>query len=351
MENETRDENERFYQNEQSYNYNEDPYQWQPYSDSDYNLNGNPPLDKNGNPVKNRFGLKLTASILEIIGLNLVTFVCGIIGCVYTAKANAAYHEERWDDFLSAKKTSAVSLWIGFGIWLFNFLIVIIFGAIIFSSLMRYPDYLHDGTNTNFESYLENAEIQYENEADGMMEEEKPAREFVEGDGYTTPEITIDGVLITLPISYTDLAEAGFKVSDEEYVINKNEYEYRELLNKDGYHIGYLYIMNVTDAPIACKDGIVFSVTLYFDDWQDAVADFELYNGVTKNTTPNELVEAFGSADYEYASEDTDYDYQSFEWYMHHPDHYDDYFNSINISYSEGKMNSLMISYIGWEEE
>ena len=261
MENETRDENERYYQNQQSYN--ENPYQWQPYSDSNYNLNGNPPLDKNGNPVKNRFGLKLTASILEIIGFNLITFICGIIGCVYTTKANAAYQEERWDDFLSAKKTSAVSLWIGFGVWLFNVLIVIIFGAIIFSSLMRYPDYLHDGTNTNFESYLENAEIQYENET----------------------------------------------------------------------------------------DGIVFSITLYFDDWQEAVADFMLYNGVTQDTRPEELVEIFGSADYEYSSEDSDYDYQSFEWYMHHPDYYDDYYNSININYSDGKMNSLSISYIGWGEE
>ena len=332
MVNETGDENERYYQNQQSYN--ENPYQWQPYSDSNYNLNGNPPLDKNGNPVKNRFGLKLTASILEIIGFNLITFICGIIGCVYTTKANAAYHEERWDDFLSAKKTSAVSLWIGFGVWLFNVLIVIIFGAIIFSSLMRYPDYLHDGTNTNFESYLENAEIQYENEADGMLEEEKPAREYVEGDGYTTPEITIDGMLITLPLSYTELAELGFTVEDEEYVINKNEYEYRELLNKDGYPIGYIDIINETDAPIACKDGIVFSITLYFDDWQEAVADFMLYNGVTQDTTPEELVEIFGSADYEYSSEDSDYDYQSFEWYMHHPDYYDDYYNSININYS-----------------
>ncbi len=349
MVNETGDENERYYQNQQSYN--ENPYQWQPYSDSNYNLNGNPPLDKNGNPVKNRFGLKLTASILEIIGLNLVTFICGIIGCVYTTKANAAYQEERWDDFLSAKKASAVSLWIGFGVWLFNVLIVIIFGAIIFSSLMRYPDYLHDGTNTNFESYLENAEIQYENEADGMLEEEKPAREYVEGDGYTTPEITIDGMLITLPLSYTELAELGFTVEDEEYVINKNEYEYRELLNKDGYPIGYIDIINETDAPIACKDGIVFSITLYFDDWQEAVADFMLYNGVTQDTRPEELVEIFGSADYEYSSEDSDYDYQSFEWYMHHPDYYDDYYNSININYSEGKMNSLSISYIGWGEE
>ena len=184
-----------------------------------------------------------------------------------------------------------------------------------------------------------------------MLEEEKPAREYVEGDGYTTPEITIDGMLITLPLSYTELAGLGFTVEDEEYVINKNEYEYRELLNKDGYPIGYIAIINETDAPIACKDGIVFSITLYFDDWQEAVADFMLYNGVTQDTRPEELVEIFGSADYEYSSEDSDYDYQSFEWYMHHPDYYDDYYNSININYSEGKMNSLSISYIGWGEE
>jgi hypothetical protein len=37
----------------------------------------------------------------------------GILGCVFTTKANNAYKEGRWEDFKSAKKTSTIVLWVG----------------------------------------------------------------------------------------------------------------------------------------------------------------------------------------------------------------------------------------------
>jgi hypothetical protein len=57
--------------------------------------------------------MKLTFSILEIIACNLLSLVMGILGCVFTTKANNAYKEGRWEDFKSAKKTSTIVLWVG----------------------------------------------------------------------------------------------------------------------------------------------------------------------------------------------------------------------------------------------
>jgi hypothetical protein len=75
-------------------------------------VNGGP-VDDNGKPLKNNFAMKLTFSILEIISCNLISLVMGILGCVFTTKANNAYKEGRWEDFKSAKKTSTIVLWVG----------------------------------------------------------------------------------------------------------------------------------------------------------------------------------------------------------------------------------------------
>ena len=74
---------------------------------------GSAPLDDQGRPLKNNYGLKLTFSILEIISCNLISLICGIIGCINTTKANTAYNEGRWEDFKSSAKSATVSLWIG----------------------------------------------------------------------------------------------------------------------------------------------------------------------------------------------------------------------------------------------
>jgi hypothetical protein len=74
------------------------------------------PLDKNGQPMKNNFGMKLTFSILEIVSAlfcNILGLVMGILGCVFSSKANTAYKEGRWEDFKSAAKTATIVLWIG----------------------------------------------------------------------------------------------------------------------------------------------------------------------------------------------------------------------------------------------
>lgn len=127
-----------------------------------YNQDGNygGPVDKNGCPLPNNFGMKLTFSILEMITIlfcNVITLVMGILGCVFTCKANNAYKEGRWSDFSSAKKTSNVFLWIGFAVSMVYLVLIIVtcvaigaFSAGITREIMEHPE--------RFEEYLERSQ-------------------------------------------------------------------------------------------------------------------------------------------------------------------------------------------------
>lgn len=127
-----------------------------------YNQGGNygGPVDKNGCSLPNNFGMKLTFSILEMITImfcNVITLVMGILGCVFTCKANNAYKEGRWSDFSSAKKTSNVFLWIGFAVSMVYLVLIIVtcvaigaFSAGITREIMEHPE--------RFEEYLERSQ-------------------------------------------------------------------------------------------------------------------------------------------------------------------------------------------------
>lgn len=79
--------------------------------------------DENGQPVKNSFGMKITFSILEILcccGCNLITMIMGIIGCVFTSKANSAYKSGDVQEYKRNSKSATICLWIGFAIALYG---------------------------------------------------------------------------------------------------------------------------------------------------------------------------------------------------------------------------------------
>lgn len=328
-------------------------YQWHPYQPSgSYNLNGQEmggaPLDKNGRPLKNRFGLKLTASILEILAFNMISFVCGIIGCVFTVNANKAYKEAKWEEFKSARKTSAIALWIGFGA-LAAYLILIIF-LLVF--VYRYADEIIEYSDKYGDSLYEDVWDEEITEnifgEEDIIYEDEDAGVVISGEGYTTPEITINGQLIELPLEYAMLKEQGFSIENEEYVINIDEYEYGDLLDEDGDLIGYVYIANATEEPIASKDGVVFAIVLYLDECQETGLEFELHNGVTEETAESELLTILGTPDDEEYEQTEEYHYAYYEWYMHHPYFSDEDFNTLDFTYVDGRMYEMGIYYIGW---
>lgn len=93
------------YENNYQNNYNYDQY-------ANY---GNPMVDELGRPMKNRFALKLIVGIILIVCccVNFNGLIFGIVGLVYTSKANTAYNAGNPYEFRACAGVSAAMLWIG----------------------------------------------------------------------------------------------------------------------------------------------------------------------------------------------------------------------------------------------
>ena len=329
-----------------------------------FNMN-QPPVGNNGEPLKNRFGMKLTFSILEILTIfscNLLTGIMGIIACVFTTKANNSYKEGRWDEFKSQAKSSAILLWVGFAGFIIELIIVVammIFGfsvaSIISDELNDYDYGYYDDYDYDYDDYddeSEETEVETETET---AETEKAAEaattpsNVVPGTGFTDPTVTINGSTVTFPVSYADFKAMGFHISaeDEAYVLNSMYYTSVTLYNANEERMGYCYLYDHTENAIPLSDCMVYGVCIEYDSYYDVVTDVVLPSGVTMNSTKEDWVTAYGTPDYEYES-DT-YDSQEYTWYAHNDAYYDDSQNSLEVSYWDGAIDEITIRYIGWE--
>lgn len=343
----------------------------QNYGQANYGM-GAVPMGKNGQPLKNNYGMKLTFSILEILcccGCNIITMILGILGCVFTSQANSAYKEGRWDDFKSKSKTATIILWVGFGFAVFSLIVNILtwtvggageefmdeFMAAFeqgyeqgYDAAMGYDDDADDDDddyNYNYDYDSETEETETESETTTVSE---PVN-VTPGDGFTDPTITVNGATVTFPMTYQELVTAGFYIDseDEEYVVNKNEYYYPTLYDINGTDLGYVYIGNETEGPLAMKDCTVFGfdITSYGMEYENVT--FSLPNGLNQNATKDDFVAAYGEPDYEYVSDS--YDHQSYQWYSHSDMYYDTEENSISVEFWDGALDEIDIKYIGWD--
>ena len=64
----------------------------------------------------------------------------GILGCVFTSKANTAYKEGRWEDFKSAAKTATIVLWVGLGGIILSVIMSVVTLVAVFQELEPYQD-------------------------------------------------------------------------------------------------------------------------------------------------------------------------------------------------------------------
>ena len=94
------------------------------------------------------------------------------------------------------------------------------------------------------------------------------------GDAFDSGDITVNGILVQLPMSYSDFKALGFSIDseDEEYVSNKNEYYYPTFYDAQGNELGEVYIGNVTDDPQTLADGTVFGFSFTSMYYHDAVS-------------------------------------------------------------------------------
>ena len=326
------------YQNGQQ-NYG-NPYQNGQQTYGGYNPYGNVPLDKKGQPLKNRFGMKLTFSILEMISGNLISLICGIIACVFTCKANTSYKEGKWEEFKSNAKISNIFLWIGLGVCLAFYVIVIILIAAVGLSVLPFVGSGNSGSSVGSGSYdyYDEQDYNYYDDDDADEEEtDEDADEWDEedtedadtgyasagvtaGSGYTDPTVTINGATVTFPLSYADfVAETGLTMDADETgdIVSADGYDNYDITNaydSEGNDVCSIWLYNMSGSDLAMEDCYVAGIIAYNDGYSTA-PDLVMQNGITFASTQDEVRTALGEPSNTYSDTYSDGSlYESWNW-------------------------------------
>lgn len=329
--------------------------------------NGNVPLDKKGQPLKNRFGMKLTFSILEMISGNLISLICGIIACVFTCKANTSYKEGKWEEFKSNAKISNIFLWIGLGVCLAFYVIVIILIAAVGLSVLPFVGSGNSGSSVGSGSYdyYDEQDYNYYDDDDADEEEtDEDADEWDEedtedadtgyasagvtaGSGYTDPTVTINGATVTFPLSYADfVAETGLTMDADETgdIVSADGYDNYDITNaydSEGNDVCSIWLYNMSGSDLAMEDCYVAGIIAYNDGYSTA-PDLVMQNGITFASTQDEVRTALGEPSNTYSDTYSDGSlYESWNWDYADPD--SDYFDEVEIEFVDGVITKIEV--------
>ena len=343
------------------------PYQSGQQTYGGYNPYGNVPLDKKGQPLKNRFGMKLTFSILEMISGNLISLICGIIACVFTCKANTSYKEGKWEEFKSNAKISNIFLWIGLGVCLAFYVIVIILIAAVGLSVLPFVGSGNSGSSVGSGSYdyYDEQDYNYYDDDDADEEEtDEDADEWEEedtedadtgyasagvtaGSGYTDPKVTINGATVTFPLSYADfVAETGLTMDADETgdIVSADGYDNYDITNaydSEGNDVCSIWLYNMSGSDLAMEDCYVAGIIAYNDGYSTA-PDLVMQNGITFASTQDEVRTALGEPSNTYSDTYSDGSlYESWNWDYADPD--SDYFDEVQIEFVDGVITKIEV--------
>ena len=343
------------------------PYQSGQQTYGGYNPYGNVPLDKKGQPLKNRFGMKLTFSILEMISGNLISLICGIIACVFTCKANTSYKEGKWEEFKSNAKISNIFLWIGLGVCLAVYVIVIILIAAVGLSVLPFVGSGNSGSSVGSGSYdyYDEQDYNYYDDDDADEEEtDEDADEWEEedtedadtgyasagvtaGSGYTDPTVTINGATVTFPLSYADfVAETGLTMDADETgdIVSADGYDNYDITNaydSEGNDVCSIWLYNMSGSDLAMEDCYVAGIIVYNDGYSTA-PDLVMQNGITFASTQDEVRTALGVPSDTYSDTYSDGSlYETWNWDYADPD--SDYFDEVEIEFVDGVITKIEV--------
>lgn len=343
------------------------PYQSGQQTYGGYNPYGNVPLDKKGQPLKNRFGMKLTFSILEMISGNLISLICGIIACVFTCKANTSYKEGKWEEFKSNAKISNIFLWIGLGVCLAFYVIVIILIAAVGLSVLPFIGSGSSGSSVASGSYdyYDEQDYNYYDDDDADEEEtDDDADEWDEedtedadtgyasagvtaGSGYTDPTVTINGATVTFPLSYADfVAETGLTMDADETgdIVSADGYDNYDITNaydSEGNDVCSIWLYNMSGSDLAMEDCYVAGIIVYNDGYSTA-PDLVMQNGITFASTQDEVRTALGVPSDTYSDTYSDGSlYETWNWDYADPD--SDYFDEVEIEFVDGVITKIEV--------
>lgn len=283
------------------YNMNGQQYQYN-------NGYGQGPVDNNGRPIPNNFGMKLTFSILVTIFLSKIF---GILSIVFSCLQNKAYKEGRWDDFKNKRKLSNVFLWIGLILGIIMFVVSIVFAGAIFKEVYNAfsdydysDDYDYDYDYDYDDSDDSDYDFDYDDASDTDLESD-----YVYGnstfDFDAVEDMTINGAAVSVPMSVTDFVDTtGYDTYiemdlDSYDLSGHNGGEFAYIDDENGCSLIDIY--NGSDDEAKAIDGTIGGIKLDFED-TSAPIQFE-YRGITNDSSIDDVLDVFGEADTRYNGE------------------------------------------------
>ena len=283
------------------YNMNGQQYQYN-------NGYGQGPVDNNGRPIPNNFGMKLTFSILITIFLSKIF---GILSIVFTCLQNKAYKEGRWDDFKNKRKLSNVFLWIGLILGIIMFVVSIVFAGAIFKEVYNaFSDYEYsDDYDYDYDyDYDDSDDSDYDFDYDDASDTDLES-DYVYGnstfDFDAVEDMTINGAAVSVPMSVTDFVDTtGYDTYiemdlDSYDLSGHNGGEFAYIDDENGCSLIDIY--NGSDDEAKAIDGTIGGIKLDFED-TSAPIQFE-YRGITNDSSIDDVLDVFGEADTRYNGE------------------------------------------------
>lgn len=283
------------------YNMNGQQYQYN-------NGYGQGPVDNNGRPIPNNFGMKLTFSILITIFLSKIF---GILSIVFSCLQNKAYKEGRWDDFKNKRKLSNVFLWIGLILGIIMFVVSIVFaGAIFKEAYNAFSDYEYsDDYDYDYDyDYDDSDDSDYDFDYDDASDTDLES-DYVYGnstfDFDAVEDMTINGAAVSVPMSVTDFVDTtGYDTYiemdlDSYDLSGHNGGEFAYIDDENGCSLIDIY--NGSDDEAKAIDSTIGGIKLDFED-TSAPIQFE-YRGITNDSSIDDVLDVFGEADTRYNGE------------------------------------------------
>lgn len=238
---------------------------------------GMPPVGPNGQPLKNNYAMKLTFSILEILCCcicNAVTVLMGILGCIFTSKANNSYKQGKIEEFKSESKTATICLWVGFG-----FFVLEIIGATIFA-------FLTPSTSGG--------------------------APYVGGIGEAI-HVEVDGETISVPSDYETLNAQGFSLDEYDAgtsLDGNGDFGLYQMVNKDGEYVMWCWFYNDSSKEKPLEECAIIGIDVDYN-----CENYEVYKtseGLGFFDTPDDFIATYGTPD------ETEYDGDEvfYAWYF-----------------------------------
>lgn len=321
------------------------------YNSGRYNNMGGVVVDSvTGKEIKNRFGLKLTLSIIEMLCCCLggcASLIAGIVGCVFTCQANNAYQQGRYDEFKSKNTGSTIALSIGGGLLALSLIVNAITYGYIFTS-DEFWDAFMEGYESGLEGDFDFDDFEGDFDVDSNYKEDAEHENFEDFN-----EVVVGDVVMAVPCSYSELEKLGFFInaSDLNDVIDAGNDGYYEI-HADGVdNVGNVWVANYGEESMSAAECTIVSIEFYYygsDEEKELFSNIEFVNGLTVFQTPEEALELIGEPNYYYTS-DSGYGMSgAYQWEFEYSENPYDYYSYVSITLCEDAICGIEISNEPW---